>query len=377
MAIGKDVVVIGLGGFGSAALWRLAARGVDVAGIERQGIGHPFGSSHGITRLFRIACMEHPDLPPIALTSLRLWTELGGDALVRQTGCLTTGSPESPAIRGALDAAARAGVPVVELDHDELLTRQPQYAGIAPDEVGVWDPGAGVCYPEPVVRAQTAAAQAQGAEVYPHTMVTAIEPDADGVTVRTPTVDFRAKQVVVTAGTWLGTLVAGLPLTVRRTPMFWFAPRDPASTDFDLTTFPAFIWHRPGADLWGHGSGTGFGVKVGLADAGMTTSGGGPDELDRYIHPAADFDQLSGAVATAFPGLDPRPAGVIPCLVTDTPDGQFVIGRRADAPRVVLAGGDSGHGFKHAGGIGELLAQLTVDEQPYCATEFVDPNRFG
>jgi sarcosine oxidase len=208
-------------------------------------------------------------------------------------------------------------------------------------------------------------------------MVTAIEPDADGVTVRTPTVDFRANQVVVTAGAWLGTLVPGLPLTVRRTPMFWFAPRDPASTDFDLAHFPAFIWHRPGADLWGHGSGTGFGVKVGLADAGMTTSGGDPDELDRYLHPAADFDQLSAAVESAFPGLDPRPASVIPCLVTDTPDGQFVIGRRAGAPRIVLAGGDSGHGFKHAGGIGELLAQLTLDEQPYCATEFVDPHRFG
>jgi sarcosine oxidase len=374
--IDKDVVVVGLGGFGSAALWRLAARGVDVAGIERQGIGHPFGSSHGITRLFRIACMEHPDLPPIAMKSLELWTELGGDELVRQTGCLTTGTPDGPAVRGALDAAARAGVPVVELDHDELLARQPQYAGVAPEEVGVWDPGAGICFPEPVVRAHTAAARGLGADVFPHTMVTAIEPDAHGVTVRTPTVAFRANQVVVTAGAWLGALVPGLPLTVRRTPMFWFAPRDPGSTEFELAGFPAFIWHRGGADLWGHGSGEGFGVKIGLADAGTSAGGVDAEELDRYIHPAGDFDQLSAEVASAFPGLDPRPASVIPCLVTDTPDGQFVIGRLADRPRIVLAGGDSGHGFKHAAGIGELLALLTLDEQPYCATEFTDPERF-
>jgi len=94
----KDVVVVGLGGFGSAALWRLAERGVDVAGIERQGIGHHLGSSHGATRLFRIACQEHPGLAAVALKSLELWTGLGeqtGQQLVRQSGCLSTGSAVS------------------------------------------------------------------------------------------------------------------------------------------------------------------------------------------------------------------------------------------------------------------------------------------
>src|SRR5258708_24293626 len=96
--IRKDVVVVGMGGFGSAALWRLAQRGVDVAGIERQGIGHHLGSSHGVTRLFRIACQEHPGLAPIALKSLELWTGLGEQTegvLVRPTGCLSSGSPDS------------------------------------------------------------------------------------------------------------------------------------------------------------------------------------------------------------------------------------------------------------------------------------------
>jgi sarcosine oxidase len=100
----KDVVVAGLGGFGSAALWRLAERGVDVAGIERHGIGHHLGSSNGATRLFRIACQEHP------------------------------------------------GLPAVELSHEELAARQPQYAGLTPDDVAVWDPGAGICYPGRMAR---------------------------------------------------------------------------------------------------------------------------------------------------------------------------------------------------------------------------------
>jgi sarcosine oxidase len=378
----KDVVVVGLGGFGSAALWRLAQRGADVAGIERHGIGHHLGSSHGATRLFRIACMEHPGLPAVALKSLELWTGLGretGQELVRQSGCLTTGSPDSGPVRGVIAAAAAAGLPVEELSHDELVKRQPQYAGLAPGDVAVWDPGAGICYPERNVRAQTEAARRLGAEVYPHTMVTAIEPGRRGVTVRTPTAQWQAEQVIVSAGAWLGTLVPGLPLAPRRTPLYWFRPSDPASGEFTLEKFPSFVWVRPdGEALWGHGSADDYQVKIGLDPARATASTAiDPEEVDRYVHLDTDIDELSSAVARGFPGLDPRPAKVIPCMITDSPDEQFLVGRVASAPGVVVAGGDSGHGFKHAAGIGELLAQIVTGERPYCATEFMDPARFS
>jgi sarcosine oxidase len=379
--IRKDVVVVGLGAFGSAALWRLAERGMDVAGIERHGIGHHLGSSHGATRLFRIACQEHPGLAPIALKSLELWTELGeetGQQLVRQSGCLSTGSPGSRPVRGALAAAAAAGIPVVELSHAELTARQPQYAGLAPGDVAVWDPGAGICYPERNVRAQTAAARRLGADVYPHTMVTSIEPGPDGVTVRTPTAQWQAPQVVVAAGAWLGTLLPGLPLAPRRLPLYWFRPRDPRSEEFTLDRFPAFIWERPdGHSLWGHGSAEDYTIKIGLEWAG-TPDGAGidPEEMDRYIHLDTDIDELSSQVARALPGLDPRPVKVIPCLITESPDSQFLVGPLAREPRVVVAGGDSGHGFKHAAGIGELLAQIVTGERPYCAADFLDPARF-
>lgn len=377
----RDVVVVGLGGFGSAALWRLAHRGVSVAGIESQGIGHHLGSSHGATRLFRIACLEHPGLTPIALKSLELWTGLGaelGEVLVRQTGCLTTGAPDSGAITGVLAAASEAGVPVVELDHDALAKRQPQYAALAPEDVGVWDPGAGICYPERNVRAQTEAARRLGADVFPYTRVISLEPGDDGVVIRTPTVEFRAEQVVVAAGAWLGKLVPGLPLAPRRLPLYWFQPKDPASTEFSLARFPSFIWQfGDNHTLWGHGADEDFGVKIGLEhhDTAAGQVAVDPDDLDRYIHPGADLDQLAEKVAEAFPGLDPRPAKVIPCLVTDSPDGQFLVGRPADNPRLVVAGGDSGHGFKHAAGVGELLAQQVVGESPYCAVDFLDPAR--
>jgi sarcosine oxidase len=380
--VSKDVVVVGLGGFGSAALWRLAPRGGDVAGVERHGIGHNLGSSHGATRLFRIACQEHPGLAAIALRSLELWRELGdqiGEQLVSQTGCLSVGSPNSQVVRGALEAAAAASVPVHELTHAELVKRQPQYAGLMPEDVGVWDPGAGICYPERNVRAQVAAAERFGAAVYPHTMVSAIDADNDGVTVRTPTIEWRASQVVVAAGAWLGSLVPGLPLAPRRTPLYWFRARDAESERFRLEKFPAFIWERAdGKGLWGHGSADDFGVKIGLEPEGQSPSGGiDPEVMDRYIHLDTDIDQLSETVARAFPGLDPRPAKVIPCLINDSPDGQFMVGRLSGQTHVVVAGGDSGHGFKHAAGIGEVLAQIVVGESPYCATEFMDPARFA
>jgi len=190
-----------------------------------------------VTRLFRVACQEHPGLPPIALKSLELWTGLGdqiGERLVHQSGCLSTGSPRGRAVSGVIAAAAAAGLPVQQLSHDELAARQPQYAGLAPGDVAAWDPGAGICYPERNVRAQAAAARRAGADIYPHTMVTGIEADRDGITVRTPTVEFRASQVVVAAGAWLGTLLPGLPLAPRRTPQYWFRPRDPRSGEFRL-----------------------------------------------------------------------------------------------------------------------------------------------
>ena len=371
-----DVVVVGLGAFGSAALWRLAARGINVIGIERQAIGHPFGSSHGSTRLFRVACMEHPGLTPIARKSLALWTELGertGETYVRQTGSLNVGGPNSRPVKGARQAAAEAGAPTTDLTHDELHERFPQYE-LDPGDVAVWDPGAGICYAEPTVRAQVAEAERLGATVYPNTMVTAIDLGPNEVTVRTPTVDIIADQVVVATGAWLSKLVPGVPLSPRRTPLFWFQPKDPASDAFRLGNFPSFIWEfGDGRGLWGHGSDEDFLVKVGL-DGAERDRGVDPDELDRYIHPRKDITELSHAISRAFPDLDPEPVKLMPCMVTDSPDGQFLVGRYDE--RLVIAGGDSGHGFKHCAGIGELLAQLTTKETPYTDVSFVNPLRF-
>jgi sarcosine oxidase len=381
-----DVIVVGLGAWGSQALWRLAERGVRVIGVERYGIGHALGSTHGATRLFRIACMEHPGLAPIATRSRDLWYDLGertDQTLLRQTGGLMVGPRDGHVVAGTLRAVEEAGLEATVLDHDELVARYPQYAGFGADDIGVWDPAAGISYPERGVRAAVATAVGLGATVLADTRVTAIDLVDGGVEVTAGGRVLRASRVVVALGAWMPQFV-DLPLVARRTPLFWFEGRAPEATlpggDFDLAAFPVFIRQLPdGTTLWGHGADStddgGYAVKIGLEDSGDAFSDTEADTVDRYIHPVADYGRLSAAVAAAFPGLEPSPAKAIPCMVTNSVDRQFVLGRPGGDPRIVIAGGDSGHGFKHAPAIGELLAQLAVGEEPFTDIAFMDPDR--
>jgi sarcosine oxidase len=322
--------------------------------------------------------MEHPGLAAVARTSLALWTELGeryGETYVQQTGCLSVGRPDSRPVQGTTEAAAAAGIEVAHLTHAELVERFPQYAGYDDETVGVLDPEGGLCFPERNVTAQVRAAGEAGARVYPGTRVTSVELVDGGVRVVTPTAVFEAGQAVVAAGAWTAKLLPGLPLRPRRTPLYWFAPKADATASFDLSAFPSFIYElADGRSVWGHGAGDGFHIKIGLGDHGQDDTD--PDALDRYIHPRTDVDRLAEAVAAAFPQVDPVPVKAIPCMITNSPDEQFLVGRPEGDPRLVMAGGDSGHGFKHAAGVGELLAWIAVGEQPYGDIGFLDPTRF-
>jgi sarcosine oxidase len=378
-----EIAVVGLGAMGSAALWRLAARGVTVIGFEQFAIGHAQGSSHGQTRLFRTLCLEHPSLVDVARRSRELLRELeesSGEELLRLSGGLMIGSRRSAVIAGVRRAAETHGVAVEELSAQEISRRFPQHADLDPDDVGIWDPEAGVVRPEASIEAAIAAAQAAGAQVYDRTAVVAINVDddsdsADGcVEIVTAVRTFRVARVIVAAGAWLAKFVPALPLAPLRTPMTWFEPKSDAR-GYDLEDFPVFIREVPGGQvIWGHGSVFEHGVKIGPEDD-PNFRDVDADHVDRGIS-ERDWCHVGGLVERYLPGLDPTPSRTTTCMITRSPDMQFQLGALEAEPRLIVAGGDSGHAFKHATGIGEYLAQLATGESAYVDLSHTNPNRF-
>jgi sarcosine oxidase len=376
-----EVVVVGLGVIGAAALWRLAARGVDVVGVEQFSVGHPWGSSHGSTRMFRTTCLEHPDLVPLARLSRRLWRELdeeAGQPLLDETGGLLIGPPGCHLVAGTLEAARVHQVEVEVLDASTIVRRFPEHGGVPDGHIAVLDSTAGMLRAEDAVRAAVGAAARAGAEVRTETPVTGIELVDGGVVVTTGTGTIRARQVVVTAGPWLPQLVPELPMTVVRTPMTWFRPAA-GSARFSVTEFPIFLRDLGGAGIvYGHGAVDDGMVKFALEyddDAAVfrETSAG---ECDRRIADQ-DWKRIEAIARWAAPGLAIEPAATTVCMYTLTPDRQFIVGRPHGDPRLVIGGGDSGHAFKHAPGLGEALADIVLGRPSTVVLDFADPNRFN
>jgi sarcosine oxidase len=377
--VDAHVGVVGLGAWGSAALWRLAQRGVDVLGFERFEPGHSLGSSHGGSRMFRLTCYEHPGLVPLARLSLRLWNELeatAGVPLVDRSGGLMIGAPGGRMISGTLANAQDFGIEVECLDAAELKRRFPQHVGVASGHVGVWEPSAGLLRPEAAVQAAVDSGVRRGARVHSNTRITALELVAGGVVLRTSAREFRVRQAIVAAGPWSSTLLPQLPLRTVRRPITWFRPAE-APEEFSVDRFPMFKRECAGGlVLWGCGRFAGDEVKLGLEAAGAWVPPEiDPDVLDRSTT-VEDWELLAEIVKESVPGVGSVPVRASVCMATQTPDGQFVLGRPGGDERLIIAAGDNSQGFKHATGIGEVLAEMAVGQPPTVAVDFTNPDRF-
>ncbi|MDG4799977.1 N-methyl-L-tryptophan oxidase [Micromonospora sp. WMMD980] len=374
-----EVAVVGLGAFGAASLWQLAEAGVSVIGLDRYEPGHGYGSSHGGTRMFRTACLEHPGLVPLARRSGQLWQELSaraGETLFAPTGGVLIGPRDGHVVAGTLAAARQHDIAVEVWDAATLGARLPRHAGLAAHHVAVWEPAAGLIPPEAAIRAAVRVAGELGAQVRTGTRVSAIELVDGGAFVHTTTDRIAVRQVVVAAGAWLPGLVPGLTVRVLRVPITWFRPADPSASGYDLAAVPVFIRELDdGACLWGHGAHTDGELKLGLEDVGTAMRTMDPDGDDRRVTPA-DWRELADRLAVALPGLAPEPSRAAVCMYPLTPDRQFLLGRPGHDPRLVVAGGDSGHGFKHATAIGEVVADLVRRRAPRVPVAFMHPDRW-
>ncbi len=350
-----DVIVLGLGGMGSAAAFHLARRGVRVLGLDAFGLAHDRGSSHGESRLIRKAYFESPAYVPLLERAYTLWDELAastGTSLLHRTGLvLVSDRGERAATERARNVAAQHSIAVEELDAAEIRKRFPPLV-VGDDAVALWEPGAGWLAVESCVQAHARAAEAAGATLQWNEPVRSVVEDGGIVRVVTERATYEAKTVVVTAGAWTNRLLAsfGLPLVVHRVVQSWF----PAPPAFDASGgMPCFAYDVSDGFFYGFPRAGGE-IKVAEHAARREVD---PDGVDRTIH-GEDTARTTAFVGRALQGVDGRPTWSKVCLYTMTPDEHFIVDRHEG---IVFAAGFSGHGFKFASVMGEALAELALD----------------
>ena len=358
-----DALVVGLGAMGSAALYELSARGVTVVGVDAFDPPHALGSTHGRSRIIREAYYEHPSYVPLVQRAYARWAALeqrSGMSLLRQTGGLNIGAPDSGLVTGALASAARHGLNVEVITAGEIERRFPAFA-VAPGMIGVFERSAGMLFPEACIGAYLGLARSLGAKVRVNTRVLGLSRSAGGIIAETDAGPIAARSVVVCAGAWARPLLASIgievPLAVTRQTMHWLEQSGDAGVR-GPDSFPVALIEHAVDRMFYAMPDTGDGVKVAIHHEGAVVS---PDAVDRAIHPS-DTEPVEELSARFLPGVAGRIRESLVCLYTNTPDHDFVVDVADGMPNVVVISACSGHGFKFASAIGEVAAQLALGE---------------
>jgi sarcosine oxidase len=372
-------IVLGLGAMGSAAAEHLSASGCRVLGFDRYHPPHILGSSHGRTRIIRQCYYEDPRYVPLLLRAYELWERLERDAqakLLHLIGALMVGPAGGILVPQSQKSAVEYQLTHRMLDAGQLRREFPQFRA---DEntIGLWEKNAGYVVPEDCIEAQLGRAAASGAELhFDEPVLEWFATPGGAVTVRTAKALYHADQLVISAGGWNPQILASLhlPIEARRQVVHWIEPRAQAAI-FDEKHMPVFMCERePGERII-----YGFpiinddkGVKVGIhgSDAICT-----PETIEREI---LNSDRAAILARTEY--SMPLVTGPIlrseTCIYTMTPDEHFIIDRHPELPQVVLAAGFSGHGFKFATVVGEILAELAIKDRSSLDVSLFALNRF-
>jgi len=369
-----DAIVLGLGAMGAAATYQLARRGAKVLGIDQYSPPHELGSTHGETRITRVACGEGPEYTAFAARSHEIWRELEAETgleLLTQNGFLAiSGGGDRSSNHGVADflggtvaAAKAAGIGHEILDAAAMRRRYPAF-GVADGDTAYHDSVGGFVRPEECITAQLRMATRFGATLGLDERVVAFD-QADGVvTVRTEKGTYRARQLIVSAGAWLpgllGPALSG-SFMVTRQVLYWFRARSEAAhADFAPERFPVYIWQLPRhQSIYGFPALGGIedGVKLATEQYDVATT---PQSVSRTVDADETREMYETYVEPFFPGLSPVCVRRKVCMYTWVDKARFIIDRHPALDRVIVASPCSGHGFKHSAGIGELLAEMVT-----------------
>ena len=366
------MVVVGVGGMGSAALYHLARRGKRVLGIERFDVPHELGSSHGLTRIIRQAYFEHSSYVPLVQRAYELWRELeaeAGEQLLWVTGAVEGG----PRIfEGAVRSSVEHGLEYEELDGAEVGRRFPAYR-LPPDLRLVYQRDGGFVLPERCIVAHLNGALARGAEVRTRERVLDWSAGENGVRVRTERGTVEADRLVLTAGAYAQE-VARLPpgmVVAQRQVLAWLEPRRPEL--FAPERFPVFNVALEEGHLYGfpvHGV---PGFKLGFYD--HDGERGNPDSISREVSPE-DEAPVRRFAERYFPDGAGPTLDLKACLFELSPDEHFLVDRHPESELAVVAAGFSGHGFKFCSVMGEILADLALEGETQHDIGFLRLARF-
>ena len=371
-----DAIVMGVGAMGSAALYHLARRGLNVLGLEQFDIPNELGSSGGVTRIYRLAYQEHPSYVPLMRRALELWERLQeqtGETLYRTTGSVHAGPPESSMFEDSLLSLREHGLRHEVMDGAQLHARFPGYR--LPDHFqAVYQPDGGYLLADRCIVAHVVAAHSLGADVHGRERVLEWEPRGDLVRVSTDRGVYETERLVMAAGAWTGKHVSHLAqwAVPERQVLAWFQPRRPEL--FTPGAFPVFGLESDEGRFYGFPVAVVPGFKIGKFN--HLSEETDPDDVDRDCHPR-DEEVLRAFTQKYLPDAAGPTMALKTCMFTNSPDEHFLIGKHADHDNVTIAAGFSGHGFKFASVVGEILADLAVDGETGHDIDLLDPHRFS
>lgn len=369
-----DSIVIGLGAMGSSAAFHLAKRGQKVLGLEQYSLAHERGSSHGETRLIRQAYFENPDYVPLLFRAYELWDELAartGSELFVRNGLVIFGRPGvSKVYDGALRSGKLYAIPMEEWNRADAMKRLPMYR---PPEgfAAAFEPGAGYLRAEDCVLAHCAEARRLGAEFHERETLLSYEAGGGRVRVRTDRGEYEAARLVVAGGGWSTRLLGelGLPLSLRRMLLAWFqaSPLHQGAPGFIFDLDDDFYYGFPQID----------GRTVKFAGHHGFETMREPEEKDAVAPSVRRIEKLRAFLRACLPEARPELERTAHCIYTMTPDEDFVIDLHPAHPEIALAAGFSGHGFKFAPVVGEILAELACEGRTRHPIGFLRAERFA
>jgi sarcosine oxidase len=346
-----------------------------VIGFDRFSPPHDKGSSHGQSRIIRMAYFEDPAYVPLLRLAFDAWRDLetrAGVEILRQTGIMEAGFPGSPIIESVVRSAVLHDLPFEQLSADALNARFPAFS-LPSNWDCVFEPNAGFLRPERIIELQLRMALEMGAFVRTNTIVQAVNPIADHVEIRLVNGErIEAGAAIVATGPWIADLVPTLSSSLRltRQDLVWFEPQQRALVQPDR--MPVFFLEAPEDELYGFPDVDGWGVKIASHKAGPGVANADDVRLADTEEPLRLALLLKKYVPAAHgPAMRSQS-----CLYTRTPDENFIVGLHPSHHQIVIASPCSGHGFKFASVIGEILADLALTEATDKPIDLFCPDRY-